>query len=83
MNRIHEIENIIQDHQPHILGISEANLLLDHDSSECEIDGYKMFTSLTLQNPAIAASRIVVYKHSSIIGELRQDLMDYHDRKRS
>ena len=75
-NSMHEIESIVQDHQPHILGISEANFLHNHDPSDCSIEGYEMLTAKTLSNPSILASRIVVYKHSSVIGKLRPDLMD-------
>ena len=75
-NRIHEIESIIQDHKPHILGLSEANFFSNHDKNEVKLQDYELFTSLTLTNPEILASRVVVYKHVSIISKLRTDLMN-------
>ena len=75
-NKIHEVENIIHDHQPHLLGLSEANLLAGHDLDDVHIQDYDMYTCPTLENPSIKASRIVVYKHSSLTGKLRPDLMN-------
>ena len=75
-NRIHEVEGIIQDHHPHLLGLSEANFFHNHDLNDARIQDYDMFTSLTLTNPDIQASRIVIYKHRSLVGKLRTDLMD-------
>ena len=74
-NKIHEVENIVNDLHPHILGLSEANLLANHDLEDVQIQDYELYTCPTLTNPDIQASRIVVYKHSSLIGKLRPDLM--------
>ena len=75
-NRVQEIEGIIQDHHPHLLGLSEANFFHTHDLNDARIQDYDIFTSLTLTNPDIQASRIIVYKHRSLVGKLRTDLMD-------
>ena len=75
-NRIQEVEGIIQDHHPHLLGVSEANFFHNHDLNDAGIQDYDIFTSLTLTNPDIQASRIVMYKHKSLVGKLRTDLMD-------
>ena len=46
-----EIQNVIENHKPHILGISEANLLSKHDQCLAAIPNYNLHVSLTLQNP--------------------------------
>ena len=69
-NKIHEVENIVQDHSPHLLGLSEANFLGSHDLDDVQIQDYELYTCPTLNNPSIQASRIVVYKHTSLIGKL-------------
>ena len=74
-NKINSIESVISHLSPHIIGISEANLLKCHDQSEVQIPDYELFTSLTMDNPNLNYSRIVVYKHSSIISKVRSDLM--------
>ena len=75
-NKVHEVESIVQDHHPHLLGLSEANLFHNHDLSDVQVQDYDIYTSLTLTNPDIQASRVVMYKHTSLIGKLRTDLMD-------
>ena len=39
-NRMHEIENIISSHRPHVLGISEANFFHNHDLDSVQIENY-------------------------------------------
>ena len=75
-NKIHEVENIVQDRHPHILGVSEANFLASHDLEDVQIQDYELYTCPTLTNPDIQASRIVIFKHNSLIGKLRPDLMN-------
>ena len=72
---MNSIENVIQRFEPHILGISEANLLKCHDPSEVQLQDYELYTSLTMDNPSLEYSRVVVYKHVSIICKVRSDLM--------
>ena len=74
-NKMNLIENLIRRYSPHILGISEANLLKYHDQSLVQIPGYELYLSSTMDNPNMHYSRIVVYKHSSIISTIRSDLM--------
>ena len=74
-NKINSIENLIGRYSPHILGISEANLLKCHSLSEVQIPGYELFLSSTMDNDSLQYSRVVVYKHSSIISKVRSDLM--------
>ena len=70
-----EIKNIISQHHPHILGVSEANLLADHDVSLVAIQEYNLHVCPTISNPNLKSSRIVVYTHKDIVAKLRPDLM--------
>ena len=74
-NKLNSIESVVSRYTPHILGISEANLLGSHDINEVQIANYELVTSLTMDNINLNYSRIVVYKHSSIISKIRRDLM--------
>ena len=71
----YEIECLISKTNPHILGISEANLFKDDDLSKVRIADYELHASLTIENPNLQYSRIVVYSHQSIVCKLRMDLM--------
>ena len=75
-NRIHEIENIISQHRPHVLGISESNYFKGHDQDSVQIEHYKMLTSKTLENTDLNVSRVCVYLHNSLVGKVRYDLMN-------
>ena len=75
-NRIHEIENIISTHRPHILGLSEANFFQHHDLDSVQIENYKLINAKTLNNPELKVSRVCVYLHNSMVGKIREDLMD-------
>ena len=59
-NKMYSIENVVDRFSPHILGISEANLLKCHDKDEVQIPNYELFTSLTMDNPSLEYSRVVV-----------------------
>ena len=59
-NKMNLIENLIGRYSPHILGISEANLLKYHDQSLVQIPGYELYLSSTMDNPNMHYSRIVV-----------------------
>ena len=75
-NKHPEIENIIAGHQPHILGLSEANLKKNVDPRLVHHDDYLLHTAPTLDNPALEVSRVVVYTHSSLVVKRRPDLED-------
>ena len=75
-NKQQEIETIIAGHQPHILGLSEANLWADHDQHLVQHADYNIHTCLTLNNPELAVSRVVVYTHQSLVVTRRHDLED-------
>ena len=75
-NKHPEIENIIEGHQPHILGLSEANLRKNVDPRLVQHEGYTLHTAPTIDNPALEISRVVVYTHSSLVVKRRSDLED-------
>ena len=75
VNKMPEIKAIIDQHHPHILGLSEANLLDVHDKKQAEITDYNLHEPLTISNPGLRVSRVVVYTHKDLIAKLRPDLM--------
>jgi hypothetical protein len=75
-NGMHEIENIIIKHRPHLLGISESNFFRGHDYDNVQIENYKFITAKTLENEDLKVSRVCVYLHNSMVGKIREDLMD-------
>ena len=74
-NKVNEIETLISGHHPHLLGISEANLRKDHNIGNCMIEDYELITSKTMNNLNLQVSRVVVYKHTSVVAKVREDLM--------
>ena len=42
-NKVHEVESIIQDHHPHLLGLSEANFFHSHDLNDVSIQDYDIY----------------------------------------
>ena len=75
INKMPEIKNLISQHHPHILGVSEANLLDVHDADLAAVQDYKLHTCPTMSNPSLKVSRIVVYTHKDLVAKLRPDLM--------
>ena len=74
-NKVNDIEKLVADHHPHLLGISEANLHKHHGLDHCKIPDYELITSKTMDNVNLQVSRVVVYKHNSLVGKIREDLM--------
>ena len=70
-----EIKNIINGLHPHIMGLSEANLKASHDQNLVQLTDYVQHTCLTLNNPTLNTSRVVVYTHRSLVVKVRTDLM--------
>ena len=73
-NKMPEIRNVIEVHKPHILGVSEANLVSTYDPRMVAIPDYDLHL-----NPKISknsTSRIVVFTHKDLVAKLRPDLMD-------
>ena len=75
-NKMHEIEQVVAENRPHILGISEANLKKEHNIDEVQLQDYDLIVSKTMDNNQLEVSRVVCYKHQSIVAEVRDDLMD-------
>ena len=76
-NKITELEAVIDSVRPHIFVISESNLKQSTDRSNVQIPNYELFVSKTIDNSDLKnISRIVIYKHESVIGKLREDLMN-------
>ena len=74
-NKTQEIETLISDYHPHLLGISEANLHKNHCLDNSKIVDYELITCKTLENINLRVSRVVVYKHTSLVAKIREDLM--------
>ena len=75
-NKMMEVESVVSQLSPSILGISESNLKNSHDLAKVQLPGYQLFTSNTLHNPQLKISRVVVYVKDELNCTLRQDLMD-------
>ena len=74
-NKMTQLELAVADHHPHILGVSEANYKQGHDIEDVQLADYDLFLSKTFENNNLTISRVVAYKHQSLVGGLRQDLM--------
>ena len=75
-NKHLEVEAIIADHHPHVLGLSEANLKRDHDHGLVQHTDYHLHLPPTLSRPETDTARVVVYTHKSLIVKRRADLED-------
>ena len=56
VNKINNIESVVNGYKPAILGISESNFLKHHDINDVQIENYKLFMSNTIRNEDIGAS---------------------------
>ena len=74
--KMQDIESLIADLRPHVIGISEANLFKSHELNSVQIDDYVLHKCPTYENPNLLYSRIVVYCHKSLVCKPRPDLMD-------
>ena len=63
------------DLHPHVLGISEANFRKCHDLADVQIEDYDLILSKTIDNENLEISRVACYKHNSMFGKVREDLM--------
>ena len=75
-NKMTEIEPNIQQHRPHIFGLSEANLFSQHGLNNVQLPDYTLHTCPTLSNNQLNVSRVVVYTHNSLVVKPRPDLMN-------
>ena len=76
VNKHHEIEALININQPHVLGLSEANLHHGHDLQDVQHTDYDLHVSTTINNPQLNVARVVVYTHQSLKVKRRSDLED-------
>ena len=75
-NKKDDIESIIEDYRPHVLGLSEANLRKEDNLSEVQLADYNLHICPTIDNPNHGVSRVVVYTHKSLVVKSRPDLMN-------
>ena len=73
--KLNDIENAISSFKPHILGVSEANLMHDHDENDIQLSDYSLVKCPTILNASLKYSRVVVYIQNSMVYKLRNDLM--------
>ena len=74
-NKMNEIEQVVSENNPHLLGISEANLKRAHDMQEVQLQDYELILSKTIDNDQLQVSRVICYMHQSLVGKVRDDLM--------
>ena len=75
-NKMDELQEVVADLHPHVLGISEANFRKTHTLEDVQIQDYDLVLSKMIENDRFGVSRVVCYKHQSLIGKVRDDLMD-------
>ena len=74
-NSMTEIEHIVAEYKPHILGISESNFHSYQNLENVQINDYKLYLADTLDNAELNISRIAVYVHKDVVVNVRHDLM--------
>ena len=75
INCKNEIEQVIDQYRPHVLGISESNFYSNHSLDDVQIENYNLYFSKTLKNPNLNISRVAVYVHTDVVVTVRNDLM--------
>ena len=75
-NKINEVENLVRDYKPHVLGISESNFKIEHDKGDVKIEDYDIYLAKTIENQNLNISRVAVYVQKDVIVKVRHDLMD-------
>ena len=77
INKMNEIETVINAYRPHVFGISETCFKKGHNLSDIQVQDYAIYFSKTLENPSLNVSRVMVYVHKDIVKpKLRTDLMN-------
>ena len=74
-NKMLELEHVIADLHPHVIGISESNFKSGHDLDNVQLEDYDLILSKTIENTHLGVSRVVCYKHSSLVVKVGDDLM--------
>ena len=71
-NMMDEIEAVVADHSPHVLGLFEANFLKNHNLRDIQIENSEVhLPPPTFENPELNAARIVVYTQKSLVVKSR------------
>ena len=74
INKHQDLETIIADHHPHILGLGEANYNQGQDIEAVQFPGYTLHLDSGLEQQGMA--RVAVYTHTSLRVNRRRDLED-------
>ena len=69
-----ELEAVLLEVDPDVFIISEANLLLNLESHEKDVPGFKMFFPLTVRNQAVARLVLLVKENLSV--DIKEEYMD-------
>ena len=75
-NKQLDIETVIGQYKPHILGLGEANFHHDHELSEVQQADYTLHLDPSINNPNLQVARVVAYTHNSLRVKRRHDLED-------
>ena len=76
-NKQDDLETIIADHRPHILGLGEANFRHDQHIEDVNIPGYNLHLDSGLDNDQVGGiARVAVYTHNLLRVKRRHDLED-------
>jgi hypothetical protein len=73
-NKQMDIETIIATHNPHILGLEEANFKHTHDLEDVQQHGYTLHLDSCVHNPNLGLARVAFYTHNSLKVKRRLDL---------
>ena len=71
-----ELQNIIAEYTPHVLGITESAYKIYQNIEDVNIPDYNLHFANTLANPGLEISRACVYVHKDMKAEVRNDLMN-------
>ena len=76
-NKLTDIQSIIADHKPHILGLGEANFKNGQDLADVALPGYNLHLGQGVDNEqAASTARVAVYTHTALRVKRRPDLED-------
>ena len=75
-NRMVDIEYMVKEHKPHIIGLGELNFKNDHDLGAVQVPGYTLHLDSCIDNPSLGMARVGVYTHESLRVKRRTDLED-------
>ena len=78
-NKMEYVEELIYEHEPVVLAISEANLRESTEVSCVRIENYNLLTLKAISNVNMKISRIVAYVRNDVVYKRRTDLENDHD----